>query len=199
MQDVADELIGPSEMYQLHMPPSHGLYKTAHQATNAGQLLNCLERGVLLSCKDGDIYARRLCRCVVYYSSPYQDNGEPKRLSRQVRDPVKVFDYNQEFLPAFKAFTESGNQGPPPSAEVKFGIGQPWKFHESNMNILMSLRVFSGKAVADLGLIPDAQPACPGSATAVQISDTDIFDELNSGLKNCDITDPLPTDVQNVL
>ena len=83
----------------------------------------------------------------MYYSNMYEEGGEAIKLKRSER--VKIFDYKGHFLPACDAYTYTN--GEKPSAEVRLGIGQQWRYMDSVNNVLISVRVMSCKALSHLG------------------------------------------------
>lgn len=96
---MEEEMFGPKSVSQIEMPPVKNLKEICdEQKRFINELLDSMERGLVLTYKDGDIYAQRLCRTRVFVSDGVE---ESKPLSRKDKTPKKVFDFE-----AFKAQLE---------------------------------------------------------------------------------------------
>ncbi|ESO85068.1 hypothetical protein LOTGIDRAFT_85054, partial [Lottia gigantea] len=84
------------------------------------ELLKHLDRGLSIHCKNGDVYATRKCRVVVFFASPESSN--PTKIHRNEQSH-KIFDY-KAFRVALHNYVNG--QGPKPSAQVLLGFGQKW-------------------------------------------------------------------------
>lgn len=83
------------------------------------RVLENMNRGLVLELSENrDIYALRLCRCKVFYSSGSQ---EPQKLERETK--TKVFDYGGHFVPALS--NSLAGFCATPSYEVTFTLGYP--------------------------------------------------------------------------
>ena len=56
------QLLGPPDMEQIELPQTSGLFGSGTIEGYAQQLLENMERGLLLQCRNGNIYANRLCK-----------------------------------------------------------------------------------------------------------------------------------------
>ncbi|XP_013382669.1 interferon regulatory factor 6 isoform X2 [Lingula anatina] len=142
MGEQVDQLFGPRAVSQYLMPPPYLCTDSQQESTN--KILKCMERGLLLKCVDGDIYAARYCRCVIFCASPHKED-EIFKLERDNSD-FKLFDFNNYFVPAVQKYLQG--QGPRPNIEVRLGFGQAWYNQNwSEREIFISGSVVSAKAL----------------------------------------------------
>ncbi|XP_013402103.1 interferon regulatory factor 5-like isoform X3 [Lingula anatina] len=142
MGEQVDQLFGPRAVSQYLMPPPGSCIDHQQELTN--KILECMERGLLLKCVNGDIYAARYCRCVVFCASPHKED-EIFKLERDNSD-FKLFDFNNYFVPAVQKYLQG--QGPRPNIEVRLGFGQAWYNQNwSEREIFISGSVVSAKAL----------------------------------------------------
>ena len=123
------------------LPAPDGFMVTDKQKTVTNRLLTGMNQGVTINCNDGDIEAKRQCRCCVSFSSS-QTEGESHQLARH--QTQKIFSY-KVFLQQLQAYQE-GRRSEQPSVEVCLGIGQSWPYTKEQQNVLISGRVVSKKA-----------------------------------------------------
>ena len=106
-------IYGPVAAEQLRLPEKD------LQVPEIRKVLENLNRGLVLELSEtGDIYAVRLCRCKVFYSS---GSHEPQKLTREAK--TKVFDYEGGFVPAL--FGHLIGSCATPSYDVTFTLGYP--------------------------------------------------------------------------
>ncbi|CAG5117323.1 unnamed protein product [Candidula unifasciata] len=88
---MEEELFGPKTVSQIEMPHVKNNTEICdEQKRFISELLDGMERGVVLTYKDGDIFAQRLCRTRVFVSD---GAAESKLLDRKDTTPKKVFDF----------------------------------------------------------------------------------------------------------
>ncbi|XP_050395659.1 interferon regulatory factor 4 isoform X2 [Patella vulgata] len=164
--------VDPNQMYGsgLAQPiefPLCELTDNPEQRRYTEKLLSCLDRGLTLECRDGDIYAIRKCRVVVFVASP--DSNRPIKINRD-SSSCKIFDYAQ-FKKALENY--AGGQGSKPSAQILLGFGQNWTNSlEPYQNLLISATIYHPKAIYDLSKIAGRELLSP----PLQISDSDEVD-----------------------
>ncbi|XP_046367377.1 interferon regulatory factor 6-like isoform X2 [Haliotis rufescens] len=154
VENLQEEMYGPAGLDQLHFPLCDNMIDNHRQSTLTTQLLNVLDRGLILESVNGDVYATRKCRLVIFVSQPQSPYDQPMKLYRN-KPPVKVFDYQDYFLPTLQRALNG--ECPPPSAEILIGFGQDWKMEKQPYNnLLISATVFHARAYHQLSQIPPA-------------------------------------------
>ncbi|XP_046565069.1 interferon regulatory factor 9-like isoform X2 [Haliotis rubra] len=150
--NLQEQMYGPACLDQLHFPLCDNLIDNHRQSSLTTQLLNVLDRGLILETNGGDIFATRKCRLVIFVSQPENPYGEPIKLHRN-KPPMKVFDYHGYFIPTLQRALRG--ECPAPSAEILIGFGQDWKMekHPYN-NLLISATVIHARAYHQLSQIP---------------------------------------------
>ncbi|XP_047140407.1 interferon regulatory factor 5 isoform X1 [Hydra vulgaris] len=107
-------IFGPEKADQIYFPPIPNVMIM--------KILENMPRGLVLQERDGCIYATRLCRARVFYSSLIPPTLGTNQLLRE--HTTSVFDYTGDFLPRLSLFTQGG--GSMPTAEIYFSFGQTW-------------------------------------------------------------------------
>lgn len=133
-----ERLFGPLEAHQISISPRH-------PSPLASEIFRTLKRGLIIDITNNDIYATALCRTVVYLGSSPMKNS--KSLEKDER--VKVFEYNTQFLPELKQFTDNkGTNSPKPY--VIFSFGQHWGSDRALSKNLITVVATHCKALNDL-------------------------------------------------
>ncbi|CAH1779431.1 unnamed protein product [Owenia fusiformis] len=119
---LPQQLFGPPGAEQLSFPPGEGIIRDRKQLDYTNKLLACMDRGLILECDNsGDIYATRLCRCVVFFSTMFHNNGEATKLVRNER--TMIFEktlFNQQL----GKFLTDQSGGTVPDTEIRLAFGQ---------------------------------------------------------------------------
>ncbi|KAK0060417.1 interferon regulatory factor 7 [Biomphalaria pfeifferi] len=113
------EQFGPSNAKLVELPCTDtcpGINKNSLELIQ--KILNHMERGVTFVYKGDDIFAKRLCKAVPYYTVPTENHY--KKLERGTE--VKIFDFKNYFVPEF----EKKNK-PTPYVSLTFSVRNPEK------------------------------------------------------------------------
>ena len=131
-------LFGPINAHQISLSPRH-------PSPLASEIFKTLKRGLVVDVENHNIYAKALCRAVVYTgSSPHKYSTTIHKEER-----VKLFDFSNEFLPALRQCTEvKGSVFPKPY--VIFSFGQPWGIDRSLSQNLITIIVTHCRALNSL-------------------------------------------------
>ncbi|KAL4234670.1 interferon regulatory factor [Mactra antiquata] len=150
-----EHFFGPTELKQIPLP-NIDIQNTTQQKLTY-DLLKATERGVIITVKNGNIYATRKCRCRIYVSHPTLDNEcVIIKLERDVE--TLVFDLLNYFKPAL--FRYLHEKGPKPFTQVIVGFGQSFTMeHQSLTNLLVSASVAHMEAQNVLTKILCSSPA----------------------------------------
>ncbi|XP_021375848.1 interferon regulatory factor 8-like isoform X5 [Mizuhopecten yessoensis] len=136
-------MFGPDGIANICFPPCDAILKNQKQVSLTNQLLNALDRGVILECENGNVYATRKCKCVVFVSSPSLDDRKPVRLQRDTK--TLIFDYKNYFEPMVHRYYHGFSNKPSP--EILFGFGQNWRANDQPLsNLLIAAVVGCAKA-----------------------------------------------------
>ncbi|XP_067650718.1 interferon regulatory factor 8-like isoform X2 [Haliotis asinina] len=173
--NLQEEMYGPAGLDQLHFPLCDNLIDNHRQSSLTTQLLNVLDRGLILEASSGDIYATRKCRLVIFVSQPQNPYDQPIKLYRN-KPPVKVFDYHGYFIPTLQRALQG--ECALPSAEILIGFGQDWKMEKQPYNnLLISATVLHARAYHQLSQLP----------TTPMISTSDEYDRYLDNFKELGI------------
>ncbi|XP_041377071.1 interferon regulatory factor 8-like isoform X2 [Gigantopelta aegis] len=174
------KIFGPPTMEQIHFPPCTEL-SNLRQERLTTQLLNVLDRGLLLHCEDRDIYATRKCRLVIFVVPANSSSVHPVKLERDGA-PVKIFDF-AKFVDRLQKY-QNGAITVQPSAEVLVGFGQDWKSENNpSNNLLISASVFHSLALFYLAKFSMLD-------YPLQVSKSDDWDQLVDKLKELVMKNP---------
>lgn len=166
---IKQELFGPDLFEQLQFPTCET--SNPGQREHTSQLLMALDRGLLLECHEGVIYATRKSRCVIFISSPCINNGEPFKLERNTK--TAVYDFLQYFETALQQYLTGAAKKP--LAHFLVGFGQ--KLTSNNIDLsglLISAQVFHSRAKHRLNQVACTSPL----SSSIKISLPDDYDRL---------------------
>ncbi|KAG5845802.1 interferon regulatory factor 5 [Anguilla rostrata] len=116
------DLFGPVSLQQVRFPGTQNV-SNDKQRFYTSQLLDVMDRGLILEIEGQDIYAVRLCQCKVFWSGPgVSEQGPPNPMERERR--IRVFSLNS-FLHGLILY-QKGEAPAPPPFEIYFCFGEDW-------------------------------------------------------------------------
>ncbi|XP_059148351.1 interferon regulatory factor 8-like [Physella acuta] len=89
---LEETLFGPKEATQLKLPNVDEFNVKPEHKQNIQDLLDKMERGIVLTYKEGDIYVQRLCRTRVFLTDGVSESA---LLERKNHAPTKAFDLSK--------------------------------------------------------------------------------------------------------
>ncbi|KAK3581146.1 hypothetical protein CHS0354_024676 [Potamilus streckersoni] len=192
-QEVNEGMFGPPNAEQICLPECNTPNVAQNHSTQ--MLLKVADRGLLLRIEGNDIVATRKCRCAIFVSSPSIDSRKTFKLVRD--QPVKIYDYENYFLPAFQRYLQKANEVKP-STDVVISFGQKFDLlTEDRANLLISLTVYHTKAHRQLTTVSCHSPITP----TIEVSKSDEYDKYLDDMKRVTLyehTQPhLPTNGYN--
>ncbi|XP_060079926.1 interferon regulatory factor 8-like [Ylistrum balloti] len=178
IKDVVQQAVfGPDGLENICFPHCDGILRNQKQVTLTNQLLNALDRGIILECENGNIYATRKCKCVVFVSSQSLEEGKPTKLQRDIR--TLIFNYQTYFEPMLYRYISNNSNKPSP--EILFGFGQNWRANDQPLsNLLIAAVVGSAKARHKISQISFMSP----HSLPMEVSNSDDFDKFLKLYKN---------------
>lgn len=172
---IKQELFGPDLFDQLQFPACET--SNPGQKEHTSQLLMALDRGLLLECHEGVIYATRKSRCVIFISSPCINNGDPFKLERNVK--VAVYDFLNYFEKTLQQYLSGAAKKP--VAHFLVGFGQKLTSNSTDLSgLLISAQVFHKRANHRLNQVACTSPL----SSSIKISTEDDYDRVLNFLKD---------------
>ncbi|KAK7093860.1 interferon regulatory factor 4-like [Littorina saxatilis] len=134
------ELFGDIQAEQVSIPDVTGQLEQSHKdSLDYLKLLKALQFGISIFIHQNDIYILRRCQACIFTAPANKKVKVTMKVERNAQ-PVKVFDFDNDFLPALRLYKQG--QGPQPSPLVVIAIGQPLRFDDDPYgSLLLSVTV----------------------------------------------------------